>query len=485
MKIKIVSLILYLFLINCKQSKPSLIQPNILLILADDWSYPYAGFYGNKQIHTPNMDSIASRGTVFTHAFCAVPSCTPSRAAILTGKYPHRLGEGVNLVGKLDYSITTYVKDFRKAGYKVAFERKGWAPGDYLKMGYKENPCGDSLSLDNVLKDLKPDQPFFYWWGTHDPHRNFDYGSGAASGKNIDSIHVPGYLPNVAETRNDIADYMTEIERMDKEIGQLLNKLEIGNKLRNTIVVITSDNGMPFPHAKANLYDHGTRIPLIITDFRNENTQVLTSDAFVNLIDLTATFYDMAAIKNIPEMDGISLLPLLTNSAQKHRAEVYLERERHCMCRAEMNAFAGYPMRAVRTKDYLYIRNFRPHRFPGGDETIPGTPSVFGDIDGGPTKIYMMDHRGEKHVTNLFNLAFGLRPAEELYHVHNDPFQLNNLVADSSLTEVKQDLSKKLTTWMKDTKDPRTDPTSNLIDHYVPTTRAWITRDGIVLLDGK
>lgn len=473
------------FIFLCIQCTKKEEKVNILFVLADDWSYPYAGIYGNKELKTPNLDAIASKGTVFTHAFCSAPSCTPSRASILTGNYPHTLGEGANLVGRLDVSIPTYVKDLRKAGYKVAYDRKGWAPGDYEKMGYTQNPCGDLMAFDSLLNTLGKNQPFFFWWGTQDPHRNFDLHSGASAGKNVDSITVPGFLPNVPEIRGDIADYLTEIERLDKEVGELLNKLEKANRLKNTVIIITSDNGMPFPHAKANLYDYGTRVPLIVTDFRKPQDQFIMNHSFVNLIDLTATFYDLAEIMAKPKMNSISLLPVINKQTNVHRSEVFLERERHCMCRAEMNYHAGYPMRAIRTQNYLYIRNFRPHRWPAGDETIPGTPSIFGDTDGGPTKIYMMDHRNQENVKDLFQLGFGLRPAEELYDVNKDPFQIHNMAADTSMISIKESLSAKLNTWMVETNDPRVNPSSDIIDSYVPTTRAWITRDGIVLLDGK
>ena len=468
--------------VECRQQEKKV---NILFILADDWSYPYAGVYGNGQVKTPNIDAIAAKGTLFTHAFCASPSCTPSRAAILTGRYPHTLGEGANLVGRLNISTPTYVKDLRKSGYRVAYDRKGWGPGDYEKMGYTENPCGDLMTFDSLLQNTSVNQPFFFWWGTQDPHRNFDLHSGAAAGKNIDSIKVPAFLPNVPEIRGDIADYLTEIERLDKEVGDLMNRLEKANRLKNTVVIITSDNGMPFPHAKANLYDFGTRVPLIISDFRDPSDQMKVNHSFVNLIDLTATFYDLAGVKERPIMNSKSVLPVIDKQTDIHRSEVYLERERHCMCRAEMNYYAGYPMRAIRTRDYLYIRNFRPHRWPAGDETIPGTPSIFGDTDGGPTKIYMMDHRNEDNVKDLFQLGFGLRPAEELYDVNKDPFQIHNMAADTAMKSIKEELSMKINTWMSETNDPRVNPASDLIDSYVPTTRAWITRDGIVLLDGK
>ncbi|MBN8821704.1 MULTISPECIES: sulfatase [unclassified Spirosoma] len=467
----------------CKEDKPA--RPNILFILADDWSYPYAGMYGDHTIKTPNLDRLAQHGTVFTNAYCASPSCTPSRAAMLTGRYPHNLGEGVNLCGRLDYSVPTYVQLLKKEGYAVAFDRKGWAPGDFLKMGYRQNPAGDSakLGFGPFLDQLPKDQPFFFWFGTNDPHRPFDLGNGKKAGIDPQKIHLPKFLPDVPEVRGDVADYLSEVERLDLEIGDLLKKLETSGKLANTIIVVASDNGMPFPHAKANLYDYGTRVPLLISRFSDNETQPKRNDSFVNLIDLMPTFLDWVGVKERPKVDGKSLVPVLTGQTTTHRSEVFLERERHCLCRAEMDSGAGYPMRAIRTADYLYIRNFRPNRMPAGDENIPNTPSVFGDVDGGPTKVYMMDHRNDAAVKSLFALGFARRPAEELYVLKGDPYNLNNRANDAQLASVKKDLQERLERWMNDEHDPRLNGGGDQIDRYESTTHAWITRTGIIFWD--
>ena len=459
--------------------------PNILFILADDWSYPYASIYGDHSLRTPNLDKLARQGTVFTNAFCASPSCTPSRAAMLTGRYPHNIGEGVNLCGRLDYRIPTYVQLLKKAGYAVAFDRKGWAPGDFRKMGYTHNPAGDSAKLGFApfIAQLPKDKPFFFWFGTNDPHRPFDEGGGKRAGIDPQKINLPDFLPDVPEVRGDVADYLAEVERLDHEIGDLLNTLEQSGKLANTIIVVASDNGMPFPHAKANLYDYGTRVPLLISQFSAKQNQPKRHDSFVNLIDLMPTFLDWAGIKQRPELDGISLLPVLTGQKTIHRTEVFLERERHCLCRAEMDYGAGYPMRAIRTKDYLYIRNFRPNRMPAGDETISNTPSVFGDVDGGPTKVYMMDHRADPLVRPLFVMGFEKRPAEELYSLKDDPYNLHNRANEARYTAIKSSLRQRLANWMQQENDPRRQGSGDQIDRYQSTTRAWITKTGIILLD--
>jgi len=451
-------------------------QPSILFILADDMSYPYSSVYGDQVVKTPSLERLAQHGITFTNAYCSSPSCTPSRVAILTGKYPHKLGEAVNLVGRMEASIPTYVQSLRKEGYEVAYDRKGWAPGDFTQMGYKENPAGKQVEFRKMLGELPKEKPFFFWFGTNDPHRTFPFGRGRSSGIDLSKIKVPPFLPDVPEVRSDLADYFYLIKRLDDEVGDLLSVLEQAGRLENTIIVMTSDNGMPFPHAKANLYDYGTRVPLIISSFSKKVVQNKRNDSFINLIDLTPTFLELAGARNISEMDGKSLVPVLTGQTTVHGNEVFLERERHCMARSEMDRGAGYPMRAIRNANFLYIVNLRYYRMPAGDESMPGTTSEFGDVDGGPTKAFILDNRNDPKVKPLFDLSFGKRPREELYDLKKDPYNITNVAELPEYASAKKELSEKLLQWMQDEKDPRVNGGGDEIDRYKPTTWAWITK---------
>ena len=202
MKLKLYILV---FLFHLSTSLPAQ-PPNILFILADDMSYPFSSIYGDQVVKTPNLEKLVLHGVNFTNAFVASPSCSPSRAAILTGRYPHKLGEAVNLTGRLDVSIPTYVQVLRKQGYEVVYDRKGWGPGDFTKMGYKENPAGKQVEFQKMISQLPKEKPFFFWFGTNDPHRTFPFGIGRLSGIDLSKIKVPGFLPDVPEVRGDLAD---------------------------------------------------------------------------------------------------------------------------------------------------------------------------------------------------------------------------------------------------------------------------------------
>ena len=479
-----IALIAILLLGACQSNtKPKATKPNILFIIADDWCYPYAGFYGNKSVRTPNLDKLAKEGVVFNHAFCAAPTCSPSRAAILTGKYPHRLGEAVNLVGKFDTAETTYHEVLQQQGYAVAFERKGWAPGQFGKMGFSENPCGKEQDFYGFVDSVPDNQPFCFWFGTTDPHRSFEVGSGTRQGIDSSKISVPDFLPNHPIVRGDVGDYLAEIERIDREVGQMIEKLKEKGLFENTMIVVTGDNGMPFPHAKANLYDYGTRVPLLF--YCPKLFPHSQPETMVNLIDLAPTFLEIVGCK-MPEktaIDGKSLVPILRGSSKTHRELVFLERERHCLCRKEGNDYPGYPMRAVRDRNFLYIQNLRPNRTPAGDATIAGTPSEYGDVDGGPTKAYIMDNATKPELKQYLQYAFEKRPFEELYDVGKDPHNVVNIAASPIYAQIKKDLQTKLQDWMVETNDPRQKGGGDAIDTYPPYGKAWITKWSILVFE--
>lgn len=438
-------------------------RPNILFCIADDWSWPHASAGGDLVVKTPTFDRVAREGMVFTHAFSAAPSCTPSRAAILTGQAPHRLAEGGNLHGFLPKKFPVYPDLLEDAGYIVGVTRKGWGPGNFQAGGRTRNPAGNNFkNFEEFLKTVPADKPFCFWFGSQDPHRPYEKGSGLAAGLNPRDVVVPAYLPDTPETRNDILDYYLEVQRFDREVGELLQALEQSDRASNTLVVITGDNGWPFPRGKANLYDAGTRQPLAIR-WPAKMQGGRTSDAFVNLADLAPTFLDAAGLKPPAEMTGQSLMPLLEGKPQTGRDMVFVERERHANVRA---GDLSYPARAVRTKQFLYIRNIRPERWPVGDPEMWKAVGPFGDCDGSPSKELILDRRNSKEFKLFFTLGFAKRPAEGLYDVVKDPHQITNLAYRAEFGDIKQQLKVTLARWMEATQDPRIEEDDDRWDHY-------------------
>lgn len=439
-------------------------RPNILLCIADDWAWPHASIYGDRVVRTPNFDRVAREGVLFTHAFSAAPSCTPSRAAILTGQAPHRLEEGSNLWGFLPAKFPVYTDLLEKAGYVVGFTRKGWGPGDFKAGGRTRNPAGEPFkNFEQFLKALPSDRPFCFWFGSNDPHRPYEPDSGLRSGMKLEDVTVPPCWPDVPEVRRDILDYYFEVQRFDREVGQLLALLEKTGKAENTLVVITGDNGWPFPRAKANLYDAGTRQPLAVRwPARIKGGRTL--DDFVNLADLAPTFLEAAGLKPLPEMTGRSLLGLLTGKEKPGgRNEVFVERERHANVR---RGDLSYPARAIRTREYLYIRNFRPERWPAGDPELYHSVGPFGDCDDGPTKRFILAHRDDPKYARFFELCFAKRPAEELYDLRKDPHQINNVAGRPEYAQIQQRLRDRLMQWLKQTGDPRATVDDDRWDRY-------------------
>jgi N-sulfoglucosamine sulfohydrolase len=437
-------------------------RPNILFAFADDWIWPHAGVAGDPVIKTPTFDRVAREGVLFTRAYVSAPSCTPSRGAILTGQYHWRLQEGANLWSTLPAGFDVYPDLLERAGYHVGFCRKGWGPGSETAGGRKRNPAGPRFkNLEAFLAARPAGKPFCFWFGSHDPHRGYKWQSGKQSGMKLQDVRVPACLPDHEIVRTDLCDYYWEVQRYDRETGEMLKRLEAMGELDNTIVVMSGDNGLPFPRCKSNLYDLGTNAPLGIRwPAKAKGGRVV--DDFVSLCDLAPTFLEAAGLKPVPAMTGRSLMTVLTSGksgrVDAKRDHVLVGMERHTC--AQTGSTEGYPMRAIHTHDYLYIRNFKPDRWPAG------TPEAYRDIDGSPTKTYMMKNRDDAKVRPLFKLAFGKRPAEELYDRRKDPGQLHNVAADPAYAEVRKHLAGALMAELKATADPRVLGSGDVFDRY-------------------
>jgi N-sulfoglucosamine sulfohydrolase len=447
--------------------QPAPKRPNIVMVIADDLS-PTLGCYGDSVAPTPTIDRLARQGVLFEQAFCAAPSCSPSRAAILTGQHPHQLAEGTNLWGTLPSRYANVVNLLEAANYRVGLQGKGWGPGKFEPGGYTRNPAGPKKGTFEEFLAQQPasEQPFFFWIGPSDPHRPYDTNLKKTIGLRPQYLKVPAFLPDAPEVREDLLDYYAEAANVEKRVAEVMEALTKAGQAENTVVVITSDNGMPFPRAKANLYDVGTRIPLIIYDPRTASGKTGFAGgrrvaAPVSLVDLAPTWLELAGLPKNSEMVGQSLSRFNTGRAVPPQP-VFVERERHGQSRA---GDLGYPARGIRTADFLYIQNLKSDRWPGGDPQNEKATRAYGDIDEGLAKTYLLSHQQQHQV--LADGAFAKRPAEELYDLRQDPNQYSNVASKKEYLAVREQLKKQLAAWQTQTKDPRLTPDGERIDTYL------------------
>ncbi|MDA3923911.1 MAG: sulfatase [Kiritimatiellae bacterium] len=457
-------------------------RPNILFAISDDQSWPHAGAYGCKFVKTPAFDRIAKEGILFNNGFCAAPQCSPTRASILTGRNIWQNEEAGTHASWFPTKLKVYTEILQSAGYHVGYTGKGWAPGKVEPNGRKNNPAGNRYTVkyktpmpatginktdyaagfEKFMEDRKEGQPFCFWYGAFEPHRSFEYGSGAKSGKNLESVKPPEFLPDDALIRNDLLDYALEIEWFDKHLARIIAKLEVMGELDNTLIVVTSDNGMSFPRAKANLYEYGIHMPMAARWGKGIKNPGREINDFVNHIDLAPTFLDAAGVSVPDDMTGRSMLNLFESEKSgwidPQRDYTLSGRERHTHARPDNQ---GYPARSIRTRDFLYIRNFKPERWPAGDPA----PYPFMDIDDCPSKTFMQDSKSDE-ITALQQLAVARRPAEELYFIVKDSQTMKNVAGNPEYALAKQELSKRLDKLLRSQGDPRALGYGDIFDSY-------------------
>ncbi|MDG1893612.1 MAG: sulfatase [Fuerstiella sp.] len=458
-------------------------RPNIFIAISDDVSFPHASAHGSKMVNTPAFDRVAADGVLFNNAFCPAPGCSPSRAAFLTGRHIWMIEEAGTHASYFQAKYKTFPEALQASGYFVGATGKAWAPGNFRHNGREHNPAGKLYGakksgyvggFEKFMSERPQDQPFCFWFGSSDAHRSYKKGSGLAKGKTLDQAEVPAFLPDHPEIRSDLLDYAFEVERFDDDCDQMLKILEAAGELDNTLVIITSDNGMPFPRAKANCYEYGIHMPLAVC-WRDRVPGGRKLNDLVGFVDLTATIYEAAGV-DVPDdfpVVGKSLVADLTSNksgmADPTRDAVYVGRERHSSSR--FNSL-GYPQRAIRTQDYLYIYNFKAERWPAG------TPHKFGravysaegsllssqtgaehggyhDIDACPSLTFLIENRNHADFGAYLGWSVDKRPAEELFDIKVDAACLNNLADDPKMVAVKQELNQRLMKELTKTNDAR------------------------------
>lgn len=438
-------------------------RPNILVIMFDDAGLDMSA-YGSTYVNTPGFDAIAEQGILFNRAYTPNAKCAPSRAAVITGRNSWQLEAAANHVIYFPSKFKTYQEVLLEKGYTTGHTGKGYGPALTLAadgsqrqvMGAAFNekvlkpatnaigPNNYSANFVDFLDKAPADQPWSFWLGTIEPHRGYEYGSGARlAGKTTDMIKdFPPYWPDNEITRNDLLDYAYEIEDTDKHIQNVLKTLEERNLLDNTLVVVTSDHGMPFPRVKGNQYENANHVPMAIL-WKGKSIAKEVDD-YISFIDLAPTFLEVAGVdwasSGMHPATGKSLMNIITSDksgqVESERNYVLVGKERHDTGRPND---VGYPIRGIYKDSMLYLKNYEIDRWPSGN---PETGYL--NTDGSPTKTEILNLRRKGTDKNFWKLNFGKRKSEELYDIKNDPFCINNLADDMTLALVKARLKSEM-----------------------------------------
>jgi N-sulfoglucosamine sulfohydrolase len=434
-------------------------RPNIVLIIADDMGWEDCRPFGNKQIKTTQLEQLARQGMRFENMILTCSSCSPSRASLLTSRFPHNTG-AEQLHWPLPKEQVTFVELLRKAGYWTAAAGK-WHLGNQVRdrfdvihdvgtAGFQlPTEKGDKTKIKTVvapnpnpsgaeawvstLQERPKDKPFFLWLAAVDPHR--DYAEKVIlEPHRPDDVTVPPYLPDNAETRKDLALYYDEISRLDANVGKVLDEITAQQLAENTVVIFMTDNGRPFPRCKTTLYDSGIKSPFIIR-WPGKVRAEATCQSLLSSVDIAPTILEIAGVMTPKEFQGTSFLKVFSEPETRVRTAAFSEHNWH-----DFEARS----RSVRTQRFKYIRNEYPD--------LPNTPPA--DAVRSLTFQSMRKLRNEGSLKPEQQACFTKPlPEEELYDIQADPHELKNLAADPKFAAEVAELRGALDAWKKQTRD--------------------------------
>ncbi|WP_186755226.1 sulfatase family protein [Echinicola salinicaeni] len=473
-----------------KERKNKTTKPNILFAIMDDVTYMHMGAYGCDWVNTPNFDRVAEEGILFNNAYTPNAKCAPSRSNILTGRNSWQLEEGANHWPYFPAKFKTFAEVLDENSYHVGYTGKGWAPGraknedgsarNLLVNNYSQiktipptphiSNVDYAANFEAFLEDNAEEEPFFFWYGGLEPHRGYEYGSGIAKGgKSVGEVNddqVFDFWPAKDSVKTDLLDYAYEIEYFDKQLGKMMAELEERGELDNTIIIVTADNGMPFPRVKGQEYEYSNHLPLAIRWGNGIMTTGRKIDDFISFIDFAPTFLELAGVKEkdsgMEAITGNSFSDILfsdhSNMVDPKRNHVLIGKERHDVGRPDDQ---GYPIRGIVQDRMLYLRNFKPDRWPAGN---PETGYL--NTDGGATKTVCLNSIYDASTFDYWAWSFGKRPAEELYNIKEDPDCVHNLVLSGDFDKEREKLKKALFKKLKAQGDPRMFGNGDIFDRY-------------------
>lgn len=461
-------------------------RPNILFAIADDVSFPHMGAYGANWVKTPHFDAVAENGILFQNAYTPNAKCSPSRAIILTGRNSWQLEEAANHVPFFPAKFKTFFEVLKDKGYLTGHVAKGYAPGkpgmidgkprELVGKAYnsaKLTPPTTGIgafdyaaNFKDFLSQRTPNEPFCFWYGSFEPHRAYEYGTGQRLGgksvSDLDSLFA--FFPETDSVKNDVLDYAYEIEYFDQHLGKMLQLLRENGELENTLIIVTADNGMPFPRVKGQVYERSNHLPLAIMWGKGIKDPGRVVEEFISFADFAPTVLDVAGISieeaGMQSFEGKSIRDILSGErTSAYRDHIIIGKERHDIGRPND---VGYPVRGIVNGEYLYLMNFKPERWPGGN---PVTGYL--NCDGSPTKSAILHSRRYDGEPFYWDLSFGKRPAEELYHIASDPDCINNLAGTAEHASSQAQLKAQLLAELNKQKDPRVLGNGDVFDNYI------------------
>ncbi len=462
-------------------------RPNILFCLADDAAYKYLSVYGCKWVNTPAFDQVARKGLLFNNAYTCNAKSSPSRSCIITGRNSWQLKEAGNHVPFFPTEFKSFIEVLSENGYSVGYTGKGWAPGEPGKInGITRELTGKNYSdirlvpptnsistcdyVANFSKFLfeKGDKPWFFWYGGMEPHRNYEYGTGVRVGhKKLSDIDaVPDFWPDNDSVRNDMLDYAFEVEYFDNQLQKMLDLLDKTGELENTIVVVTSDNGMPFPRMKGQSYEMSNHLPLAIMWLGGIKKSGRVIDDMVSFSDFAPTFLKLAKISTqksgMQPTAGKSLTDIMystkDNLVNNKRNFALVGRERNDVGRPNDE---GYPVRGIVKDGFLLLKNFETDRWPSGN---PETGYL--DTDGSPTKSVILNQKRQGKYDYYWNMSFQKRSVLELYNIKSDPSCIHNLAGLGEFAKITSDMEKMMIAELLKQQDPRIIADGVVFDNY-------------------
>jgi N-sulfoglucosamine sulfohydrolase len=463
-------------------------RPNILFCIFDDASFEHFSSNGSKWIKTPGFDRVAREGIRFRNFYTTNAKSAPSRSSILTGLYPWQLKEAANHICIFPPEIKVFTESLRENGYRIGYTGKPWGPGtaktadgnERLLTGtpYQKrvttpptkfiSKIDYATNFSDFLDDTPKGKSWFFWCGGLEPHRPYEFKSGISlGGKNSSVIdRIPRYLPDNDSIRSDLLDYAFELEYFDRQIEHIINDLEKRGVLDNTFIVITSDNGMPFPRGKGNSFEISNHMPMAVmwkNGIKNPGSSVSN---YYSTIDLTPTFLELSNTDPVKSgmtaPSGQSFVPIFKDisrgNTSNSKGVLFFGRERNDYGRPQNQ---GYPTRSIMNDGFLYIVNLKNDRYPAGN---PETGYL--DCDGSPSKTSILNLRRSGQNKWFWDQSFGLRPEEELYDILKDRDCLINLVKNKEYLKKKEALKKELFEKLKEQKDPRVMGNGDIFDNY-------------------